>query len=275
MRLNQPIGIFLLLWPTLWALWLSSGGSPQSKIVFIFICGVIVMRSAGCVINDLADKNFDGHVERTKKRPIVTGEITVRSAVFLLSFLLTIAVGLLLHLNYLTIKLSFIAIFLAATYPFTKRFFVMPQAYLGVAFGFGIPMAYASTVNHVPFEAFMVLIANIFWTIAYDTQYAMVDRDDDININIKTSALLFGDKDVLMIPCFQVLFLACMAYVGWIKHMGSPYFYCLVLSFAWFILQYKMFRTRERGGCFSSFKNNHWVGATIFLGIVLDGSPIS
>ena len=269
-RLNQPIGILLLLWPTMWALWLSSSGRPDLKIVWIFICGVIVMRSAGCVINDLADKNFDGHVERTKNRPLVTGEITALAASLMLVFLLMLALGLVWHLNYLTLKLSFLAVFLAATYPYMKRFFIIPQAYLGIAFGFGIPMAYASTINYVPMEALILLVANVFWAIAYDTEYAMVDRDDDRNLDIKTSALLFGEKDVFFVPLFQAFFLISMSYAGWIKGMGSFYFCSLLLSIFLFGVQYEMFVNRDRAGCFAAFKNNNWVGVTIFLGIFLD-----
>jgi len=204
MRLDKPIGILLLLWPTLWALWLASNGWPDNRLLFIFIVGTVLMRSAGCVMNDVADRHFDGHVARTDKRPLVAGEVSVKEALLLATLLSLVAFGLVLTLNALTIALSFAALFLAASYPFTKRFFALPQAYLGIAFGFGIPMAFAAVQGWVPQQAWLMLVANIAWSLAYDTEYAMVDRPDDLKIGIRSSAITFGKYDVALIMFFML-----------------------------------------------------------------------
>ena len=214
MRLDKPIGILLLLWPTLSALWIASGGFPDAKILTIFVLGTILMRSAGCVMNDLADRNFDGHVARTHQRPLVAGEVSIRQALLLAACLSLVSFGLVRLLNGLTIALSFIALFLAASYPFTKRFFALPQAYLGIAFGFGIPMAFTAVQESTPQVAWLMLLANICWSLAYDTEYAMVDRPHDLKIGIRSSAITFGRFDVLMVMFFYMVMLGLMAYVG-------------------------------------------------------------
>ena len=269
-RLNQPIGIWLLLWPTLWALWLSSNSGPTYGIFFIFITGVILMRSAGCVINDIVDMKYDGLVQRTKNRPLVAGELSRFEAFLVFGFLIFLSACLVLNLNTLTIKLSFLAVLLASTYPFTKRFLALPQAYLGIAFGFGIPMAYAANNNYVPFEAIIVFIGNVLWVIAYDTEYAMVDREDDKLIGIKTSALLFQTKDVLMVIIFHCLFLLCMIWVGLLKQFGFVFFSFLIAASLLVSYQYFLIRDRDRQKCFRAFKHNTWVGGAVFFGIFFE-----
>ena len=269
-RLNQPIGIWLLLWPTLWALWLSNNSGPTYNLFFIFTTGVILMRSAGCVINDIVDMKYDGLVERTKNRPLVTGELSRFEAFLVFSFLIFLSACLVLFLNALTIKLSLFAALLASTYPFTKRFLVLPQAYLGFTFGFGILMAYATTNNYVPFEAILVFAANILWVIAYDTVYAMVDKEDDKLIGIKTSALLFQTKDALMVIIFHFLFLLCMIWVGLLKQFGIVFFSFLVVASLLVSYQYVLIRDRDRKKCFRAFKHNAWVGGVIFFGIFFE-----
>ena len=213
-RLDKPIGILLLLWPTLWALWIAGAGRPEGLVLAIFIAGTVLMRSAGCVINDYADRNFDGHVERTRLRPLATGAVTTREAMALAAALSGVAFLLILPLNRLVILLSVPALFLAASYPFTKRFFAIPQAYLGIAFGFGIPMAFAALLGEVPALAWVMLVANVLWAIAYDTEYAMVDRPDDLKIGIKTSAITFGRFDVAAVMLCYAAFLGLMVWVG-------------------------------------------------------------
>ena len=224
LRLDKPIGILLLLWPTLWALWIASRGMPDWIILLIFITGTVLMRSAGCVMNDIADRKFDGLVERTKNRPLATGEVSVKEAYLLAAGLSLLAFLLVLQLNQTTVFLSFAALFLAATYPFTKRFLAIPQAYLGIAFGFGIPMAFAAVENHIPPVAWILMLANLLWTIAYDTEYAMVDRDDDVKIGIKSSALLFGQYDVFAVMMSYVAMFGLMIYEGKLQAYSSYYF---------------------------------------------------
>jgi 4-hydroxybenzoate polyprenyltransferase len=223
MRLDKPIGILLLLWPTLWALWLASRGLPDWITLLIFVTGAVLMRSAGCVMNDIADRKYDGLVERTKNRPLATGEVSLKEAYGLVIFLCLLAFGLVLLFNKTTILLSIAALFLAATYPFTKRFLAIPQAYLGVAFGFGIPMAFAAVNDYIPPLAWVLLAANVFWAIAYDTEYAMVDRDDDLKIGIKSSAIFFGKYDVIAVMVCYALMLAILVHIG--KFMGFGNFY--------------------------------------------------
>jgi 4-hydroxybenzoate polyprenyltransferase len=269
-RLDKPIGILLLLWPTLWGLWLSSNGSPVHEVVVIFVLGVALMRSAGCVMNDYADRDFDAHVERTRARPLAAKQISSREALVLAAVLAALAFGLVLQLNRLTVELSVMALALAAIYPFLKRVFWLPQAWLGVAFGFGVPMAFAAHQNMVAPIAWVLLSANVFWAIAYDTQYAMVDRDDDIKLGLKSSAILFGRSDVSAIMICYGLFLTAMAYVGAWAQMGVCYFSGLVTACALVAVEYRLTRERLRERCFKAFMFNNWIGAAIFAGIAAD-----
>lgn len=271
MRLDKPIGILLLLWPTLWALWLSSWGTPNWVVVWIFVLGTVLMRSAGCVVNDVADRKFDPHVARTKDRPLAAGTVSVKEALLLACALALCAFFLILPLRSLyIIGLSVVALFLAATYPFTKRFLAIPQAYLGVAFGFGIPMAYAAHLDMIPPTAWVLLLANVFWAVAYDTEYAMVDRDDDLKIGIKTSAITFGRFDVAAVMGCYVITFALIGYVGFRLHMGWPFYAGLAGAVGLAGYHYTLIRGRERMRCFKAFLHNNWVGASIFVGIVLD-----
>lgn len=267
MRLDKPIGILLLLWPTLWALWISSRGHPDWVVVWIFLLGTVLMRSAGCVMNDIADRNFDPHVERTKHRPLAAGLVSKKEALLLTTGLTLLAFMLVLQLNRLTIHLSFAALFLAASYPLTKRFLSIPQAYLGIAFGFGIPMAYAAQLDHISPIAWWLLAANVLWAIAYDTEYAMVDRDDDIRIGIRSSALFFGRFDVPAIMLCYVGTLAILAYVGLRLGLKWPYFGGLIAAAGLAIYHFTLIRHRDRVKCFKAFLHNNWVGAAIFIGI--------
>ncbi|MDC1311062.1 4-hydroxybenzoate octaprenyltransferase [Burkholderiales bacterium] len=269
-RIDKPVGIFLLLWPTLWALWMASEGVPDTKIFFTYVLGTIFMRSAGCAINDYADRNFDSKVKRTASRPLACGEITPWEALFIASLFSIMAFCLVLTLNILTIKLSFLALFLVISYPYAKRFISTPQAHLGVAFGFGIPMAYASTVNHVPLVALVTMLGTVFWVLAYDTQYAMVDRDDDLKIGIKTTAILFGKLDTLWIVFFQFAFASVMCVVGIMSGFGLLYFMGLLFAVIAMALQYPLIKSRSRKGCFRAFRQNNSVGGIIFLGLLLD-----
>ncbi len=270
MRLDKPIGILLLLWPTLWALWLSSGGHPQWPVVWIFALGTVLMRSAGCVMNDYADRNFDPHVERTKNRPLAAGLVSGREALAVAGVLTLLAFLLILPLNRLTLQYSFAALFLAASYPFTKRFFAIPQAYLGVAFGFGIPMAFAAQTGTVPPLAWQLLAANVFWAVAYDTEYALVDRDDDLKIGIKTSAITFGRFDIAAVMgCYA----ATLGILGWIGHTLQfrwLYFAGLGIAAGIALYHYTLIRGRERAKCFKAFLHNNWFGAAVFGGLALD-----
>ena len=270
MRLDKPIGILLLLWPTLWALWLAGEGHPDGLVVWIFVLGTVLMRSAGCVMNDLADRNFDGQVRRTRLRPLAAGEIGAHEALALAAFLSLLAFGLVLFLNHLTVWLSLVALLLAASYPFTKRFFSIPQAYLGLAFGFGIPMAYAALTEVVPAVAWLLLLANIFWSIAYDTEYAMVDRQDDLKIGIRSSAILFGRYDVAMIMGCYGAMLALLGAVGVQLGLGWPYYLGLLAAAVIALYHYRLIRQRVTENCFKAFLHNNWLGAAIFAGIVVD-----
>ncbi len=267
MRLDKPIGILLLLWPTLWALWVASNGLPDLKILVIFVLGTVLMRSAGCVMNDLADRNFDGYVARTHQRPLVAGEVTVKQALILAGLLSLVSFGLVLFLNALAIALSFAALFLAASYPLTKRFFALPQAYLGIAFGFGIPMAFAAVQGIVPNVAWCMLLANICWSLAYDTEYAMVDRPDDLKIGIRSSAITFGRFDVWMVMFFYVAMLALMSYVGLMLGLKRVYSLGLTVSALVACYHYVLIKNRQPDLCFKAFLHNNWVGALIFAGI--------
>lgn len=270
MRLDKPIGILLLAWPTLWALWVAGGGKPSPFIVWIFMLGTVLMRSAGCVMNDYADRDFDGHVERTKNRPLATGEVGTREALLLAAALALCAFVLILPLHRLVILLSVPALFLAASYPFTKRFFAIPQAYLGIAFGFGIPMAYAAQLFTVPFEAWLLLAANVFWAIAYDTEYAMVDRDDDVRIGIRTSALTFGRFDVAAVMVCYAATLALLAAWGTREGLHLPFQIGLVVAAGIAAYHWTLIRGRDRTACFRAFRHNNWFGAAVFAGILAD-----
>lgn len=270
MRIDKPIGILLLLWPTLWGLWIASNGHPHADLLLVFVVGTVLMRSAGCVVNDYADRDFDPHVARTRERPLASGRVSKKEALLLAFFLSLAAFVLVLFTNMLTIKLSFAALFLAASYPFTKRFFAIPQAYLGIAFGFGIPMAFAAEMGSVPMLAWQILAANLFWTIAYDTEYAMVDRDDDIRIGIKTSALTFGRFDVFAVMLCYAIMLAVLSFVGMELKRGTFYYAGLAVAFSMMIYHYALIRGRDRARCFRAFLHNNWVGGAIFLGIFID-----
>lgn len=270
MRLDKPIGILLLLWPTLWALWIASRGEPDLLVTWIFVLGTVLMRSAGCVMNDLADMGYDAHVERTRERPLVTRAVSRREAVAWAGVLSLAAFLLVLQLNRLTIFLAVIAFFVALTYPFFKRFFAIPQAYLGIAFGFGIPMAFAAQLDHVPALGWWLLAANIFWAIAYDTEYAMVDRDDDIRIGIRTAAITFGRFDVAAVMICYGAMLAILVMIGLRMQFGLYYYCGLAIAAGFMAHHYLLIRQRRREGCFRAFLDNNWVGAFIFLGIALE-----
>ncbi|MBI4938733.1 MAG: 4-hydroxybenzoate octaprenyltransferase [Nitrosomonadales bacterium] len=269
-RLNRPIGILLLLWPTLWGIWIAGNGRPVWHIVAIFALGTVLMRSAGCVINDFADRDFDKHVKRTRDRPVTSGQIAPQEALWLAAGLALAAFLLILPLNALTLLLSVPALFLAASYPFTKRFLAIPQAYLGIAFGFGIPMAFASQLSAVPAVAWLLLLANLFWCIAYDTEYAMVDRDDDIRIGIHSSALLFGRHDVAAVMACYAFALALLAAVGQAAGLGWMFYAGLLAAAGIAAYHYTLIRERQRETCFKAFLHNNWFGATVFAGIALD-----
>ena len=272
-RLDRPIGILLLLWPTLWALWLARHAMPPPLVLWIFVLGTALMRSAGCAINDWADRGFDPHVERTRARPLAAGEIAPAEALVVAAVLALCAFLLILRLNGLTIALSFAALAIASIYPFTKRFFWMPQAFLGIAFGFGIPMAFAALTGSVPPLGWALLAANVFWTIAYDTEYAMVDRDDDLKIGMRTSAILFGRYDVAAVMACYGLFVAILGAIGWWQGYGGFYFAGVLGAAAVALSHYPMIRERTREGCFRAFRHNNWVGAAVFAGILLDAFP--
>lgn len=269
MRLDKPIGILLLLWPTLWALWIAGHGHPDAVVVWIFVLGTVLMRSAGCVINDYADRHFDRHVERTRHRPLTAGLVSEKESLWLAAGLSMAAFSLVLFLNKLTIQLSFAALFLAATYPFTKRIFSIPQAYLGIAFGFGIPMAFAALTGHVPVLAWWMLLANIFWALAYDTEYAMVDREDDIKIGIRSSALFFGRYDVVAIMACYAAFLVLLCWIGQALRLAWPYYAGLLVATGMAGYHYLLIRHRKRDACFKAFMHNNWLGAAIFVGMVV------
>lgn len=271
MRLDKPIGILLLLWPTLWALWFSSLGRPDWMVVWIFVLGTVLMRSAGCVINDLADRDFDPHVARTRERPIAAGKVSPREALILFGVLVTISFCLILPFrSWNIVGLSVVALFLAASYPFTKRFFAVPQAYLGVAFGFGIPMAYVAHLDAIPLVAWLLLLANVFWAMAYDTEYAMVDRADDLKIGIKTSAITFGRFDIAGVMLCYAMTLGLIAEVGFLLHMGWVFYAGLGVAAGLAVYHFSLIRQRDPARCFKAFLHNNWIGASIFAGIVLD-----
>jgi 4-hydroxybenzoate polyprenyltransferase len=266
-RLDKPIGALLLLWPTLWAVWLASEGRPHLGIVLVFILGTFLMRSAGCALNDYADREFDPHVERTRGRPLAAGEIRPREALAVAAALAAAAFALVLFLNPLAIALSFAGLAIAVLYPFTKRFFALPQAMLGVAFGFGIPMAYAAIQQQLPLECWLLFAANFFYAFAYDTEYAMVDRDDDARIGIRTSALTLGRWDVPVVMACYALMLALLAAEGLLLELAWPYYAGLAAAAGMMVHHWRLIRERTREGSFQAFLHNNWVGAAVFVGI--------
>ncbi len=267
MRADKPIGTLLLLWPALWALWLAAEGPPKLSVLLVFVLGVFLMRSAGCVMNDYADREVDGHVKRTAQRPLVKGLVSEREALGLFIGLVALAFLLVLTQNLLTIALSVVALALAAIYPFMKRITHLPQLFLGVAFGWCIPMAYAAQSGQIAPEAWLLLLANICWTIAYDTKYAMVDREDDLKIGVKSTAILFGRFDKLIIGLLQLACLCCFAAIAYLKQLGLAFDIGLLAAAALFVYQQKLIRYRQREACFSAFLNNNYVGLVIFIGI--------
>ena len=268
-RLDKPIGTLLLLWPTLWALWLASSGMPDLSILFIFVVGTFLMRSAGCAMNDYADRDFDRHVQRTKDRPVTSGKISGKEAVAVALALALIAFLLIQSLNIFTKQLSVLALLVAFIYPFTKRFFAIPQAILGIAFGFGIPMAYAAVLNFIPLEAWVLFVGNIFWAIAYDTAYAMVDREDDLRLGLRTSAITFGKYDVLAIGVCYGILLMTQLWVAYLADLSNYFLVGWIMALACAIYHMQLVLTREREKCFLAFRHNNWLGGFLFLGIVL------
>lgn len=269
-RFDKPIGILLLLWPTLSALWLASHGKPDGQLIFIFTVGTLLMRAAGCAVNDYADRHFDKHVKRTAQRPLTAGKIAGWEALLIAAILAFLAFCLIIPLNGLTKLLSIVALVIAVSYPYFKRFFALPQAYLGIAFGFGIPMAYAAVQNHLPGVAWLLLLANVFWALAYDTEYAMVDRDDDLKLGIRTSAITFGRFDVAAIMLCYAANLSIITFVGWSYGLGSWFKTGMLLALLCSIYHYFLIHNRAREGCFAAFQHNNWLGFIIFLGIALD-----
>ncbi|MDT8384518.1 MAG: 4-hydroxybenzoate octaprenyltransferase [Gammaproteobacteria bacterium] len=269
MRLNRPIGTYLLLWPTVWALWIAGQGQPHPGVTLVFVLGVILMRSAGCVINDYADRDFDPHVARTRNRPIAAGQVSPREALVLFAVLCLLAFALVLTLNTLTILLSLGGALLAGIYPFMKRYTYLPQVFLGLAFGWAVPMAFAAQTGGVPLVAWLLLTATVLWATAYDSMYAMVDIEDDLKIGVKSTAILFGDADRIVIGSLQCMLLLTLWIVG--NNLGLGLFYFLGLGVAAGLSVYQQFLIRDRSpeGCFKAFLNNHWFGAAIFAGLVL------
>ncbi len=269
MRTDKPIGALLLLWPTLWALWVATPGVPPLWILVVFVAGVWSMRAAGCVVNDYADRKFDGHVKRTAHRPLPSGDVSEKEARIVFTVLVLVSFLLVLTLNTMTILLSFVGLALAWVYPFMKRYTHLPQVVLGAAFGWSIPMAYAAVSETLPLSCWLMFIANICWAVAYDTQYAMVDRDDDLKIGVKSTAILFGKNDKLIIGILQVMTLALMAVVGWLSGLHWEFYWSLFIAGALFIYQQKLIKDRERNACFKAFMNNNYVGLVLFIGLAM------
>jgi 4-hydroxybenzoate polyprenyltransferase len=268
-RFDRPIGIFILLWPSLWALWLASQGKPDGLVLTVICLGVVLMRAAGCVINDYADRHFDPHVERTKQRPIAAGKVSPKEALAVFVVLCLVAFSLVLLLNGFTILLSFVAAFLAASYPFMKRYTYLPQAYLGIAFGWAVPMAFSAQTNAIAPVAWVMYVAVVLWALVYDTMYAMVDKDDDVKIGVKSTAILFGAYDRHIIALLQVIILALLVAVGQIAHLGWLYYACLVIAGGLFAYQQTLIFHRDKALCFKAFLNNNWFGMVVFLGFLL------
>jgi 4-hydroxybenzoate polyprenyltransferase len=270
-RFHAPIGSYLLLWPTLWALWLAAEGVPDFKILIVFVLGVFVMRSAGCAINDFADRDIDGNVERTEERPLATGAISSKEALGVFAFLGLIAFVLALQLNWLAIQLSVVAILLAASYPFMKRVHMLPQVHLGVAFAWAIPMAHAALTNELPdLSNWLVFLATVLWTTAYDTMYSMTDRDEDLKLGLKSTAILFGQYDRLIVGALQLVTLWLLTLAGYLNDLGAIYYLGLATGSVFFVYQQYLIRNRDRQSCTVAFKNNNWFGMVVFGGMALD-----
>ncbi len=269
-RFDKPIGILILLWPALWALWIASQGRPDLLVLTVICAGVVLMRAAGCVINDYADRDFDPHVERTKQRPIAAGKVSPREALALFVVLCLTAFVLVLLLNIKTILLSFIAAFLAASYPFMKRYTHLPQAYLGIAFGFAVPMAFAAQTNSIPMTAWILYLAVMLWALVYDTMYAMVDKDDDLKIGVKSTAILFGEHEHEIMAVLQIIILALLIWVGRLEQLGLFYYVGLAAAAFLSVYQQKLIFHRNKADCFKAFLNSNQFGMVVFIGLVLD-----
>lgn len=269
MRFDRPIGILLLLWPTLWALWIAAEGMPDGWVLTVFVGGVVLMRAAGCVINDVADRRIDPHVKRTRSRPIAAGRVSVKEAMVLFASLCLLAFGLVLTMNLMTILLSIVGAFLAATYPFVKRYTHLPQVYLGMAFGWAVPMAFATQTNTVPVVGWLVFIATVLWAVVYDTMYAMVDRDDDLRIGVKSTAILFGDADKIIIGLVQLMLLLVLLLIGLRLDIAGYYNAALILATVLAVYQQYLIRERQPQLCFQAFLNNNWFGLVIFAGLFM------
>jgi len=268
MRFDRPIGILLLLWPTLWALWIAGDGSPSTKNILIFCTGVVLMRAAGCIMNDVADRGFDPHVERTRSRPLASGELTVRQALITFFVVMLLAFSLVLMTNALTIKLAFAGAVLASTYPFFKRWTHFPQVVLGMAFGWGIPMAFAAENGQIASVAWLIFLINVIWSVIYDTLYAMVDRDDDMSIGLKSTAILFGRYDLLIIRLLKVLMIALLLVLGLNLQFSWPWFAGVAVAAVLFARQQYQVRNRDRDACFKAFLNNNWIGVAVWVGLL-------
>ncbi len=273
MRMDRPIGTWLLLWPTFWALWIAVEGIPAFDVLAIFTLGVFIMRSAGCVINDYADRNIDKHIERTKHRPITSGKVSPKEALGLFAFCISSAFFLVLFLNLYTVILSVIALLLASIYPFMKRYTHYPQIVLGMAFSWAIPMGFAAQLNTIPDVAWILYLVTIFWIVSYDTMYAMADREDDLKIGVKSTAIIFADHDKLIIALLQVIFTLGMYGVAWMVQGGIFFYLGITASIAFSIFQQYLIRNRDPKSCFQAFLNNHWLGMLIFIGIFLNYLP--
>lgn len=269
MRIDRPIGSLLLLWPTYWALWIAAQGTPSLHMLIVFTAGVFFMRAAGCVINDFADRHFDGHVERTKHRPLPSGDVSEKEAKVLFLSLVGISFLLVLTLNAMTVWLSVAGLLLAWAYPFVKRVSHLPQVVLGAAFGWSIPMAFSATNESLPLVCWLLFLVNVIWSVIYDTQYAMVDRNDDLKIGVKSTAILFGNYDKLIIGILQVLMIGLLVAIGLLMNLGVAYYISLILAFVLFIYQQKLMVNRERMPCFNAFLNNNYIGLILFIGIVI------
>lgn len=271
-RFDKPIGILILLWPALWALWVASEGKPDMFVLFIICSGVVLMRAAGCVINDYADRDFDPHVERTRQRPIAAGRVSPKEAIVLFVSLCLTAFVLVLQLNVMTIMLSFVAAFLAASYPFMKRYTQLPQAYLGIAFGFAVPMSFSAQINSIPAVAWVMYLAVMLWALVYDTMYAMVDKEDDLKIGVKSTAILFGNKEREIMAGLQLIIIALLVSIGQMKQLGGFYYTGVAIAFGLSVYQQKLIFNRNKVLCFKAFLNSNYFGLAVFIGLVLDYS---
>ncbi|MCK5190170.1 MAG: 4-hydroxybenzoate octaprenyltransferase [Methylococcales bacterium] len=269
-RFDKPIGILILLWPALWALWVASNGKPDLLVLFIICSGVVLMRAAGCVINDYADRDFDPHVERTRQRPIAAGKVSPKEALILFVVLCLTAFVLVLQLNLMTIMLSFVAAFLAGSYPFMKRYTQLPQAYLGIAFGFAVPMSFSAQTNAIPLVAWIMYLAVMLWALVYDTMYAMVDKEDDLKIGVKSTAILFGDKDREIMAGLQLIIITLLVVIGLIQKLGGFYYAGILVAFGFSVYQQKLIFNRDKALCFKAFINSNYFGLAVFSGLALD-----